>query len=81
VRSRCVLDADGYVLKPSRTAIAVRIDDRLCTPPADGRILPSITARGADAGHLTLDDLGSTDDIYVPSVHCAVCRALRSRCR
>ena len=62
-----LLDADGYVLETSRTAIVIRAAGRLYTPPADGRILPSITARRARPRRLTLDDLANADEVYVAS--------------
>ena len=62
-----LLDADGYVLETSRTAIVIRAGDQLYAPPVDGRILPSITARGAQPRPLTLDDLGRAEAVYVAS--------------
>jgi anthranilate/para-aminobenzoate synthase component I len=65
-----LLDADGYVLETSRTSVVVRAEDgALYTPPADGRILPGITARLANARprRLTLADLAAADAVYVAS--------------
>jgi para-aminobenzoate synthetase / 4-amino-4-deoxychorismate lyase len=64
-----LLDADGFVLETSRTAIVIRAGDQLYTPPPDGRILPSITARrsGATTRPLTLDDLAGADVVYTAS--------------
>ena len=64
-----LLDADGYVLETSRTAIVIRAGDRLYTPPQDGRILPSITARRSQAQPrpLALDDLANASAVYVAS--------------
>jgi para-aminobenzoate synthetase/4-amino-4-deoxychorismate lyase len=62
-----LLDADGYVLETSRTAIVIEQDGELYTPPADGRILPSITARDARPRRLALSDLEQADEIYVAS--------------
>jgi para-aminobenzoate synthetase/4-amino-4-deoxychorismate lyase len=64
-----LLDADGYVLETSRTAIVMRAGGRLYTPPTDGRILPSVTARRSNPQPrmLALDDLGNATAIYVAS--------------
>jgi para-aminobenzoate synthetase/4-amino-4-deoxychorismate lyase len=40
-----LLDADGTVLEASRGNVIMVRDGVLCTPPADGRILPGITRR------------------------------------
>ena len=40
-----LLEADGTVLEASRASIFVVRDERLLTPPTDGRILPSIARR------------------------------------
>lgn len=40
-----LLDADGTVLEASRGSVFALHDGRLITPPADGRILPSIARR------------------------------------
>ena len=37
-----LVDQDGYVLETSVANVFVRINDRLVTPPLDGRILPGI---------------------------------------
>ena len=42
-------------------------DGQLYTPPTDGRILPSVTARRANARRLTLEALAAADEIYVAS--------------
>ena len=42
-----LLDADGTVLEASRASVFVVRDGRLATPPADGRILPSIARQQA----------------------------------
>jgi para-aminobenzoate synthetase / 4-amino-4-deoxychorismate lyase len=62
-----LLDADGYVLETSRTAIVIEKNRQLYTPPADGRILPSVTARRAQPRRLTMNDLDAADAIYVAS--------------
>jgi para-aminobenzoate synthetase/4-amino-4-deoxychorismate lyase len=65
-----LVDADGRVLETSRTAIVVCASDgTLWTPPADGRILPSVTAAacGARPRRLTLSDLQAASAIYVAS--------------
>jgi anthranilate/para-aminobenzoate synthase component I len=65
-----LLDADGFVLETSRTSVVVRAaDGRLYTPPADGRILPGVTAAAAGARPriLTLDDLGAAPQLFVAS--------------
>jgi para-aminobenzoate synthetase/4-amino-4-deoxychorismate lyase len=65
-----LLDADGYVLETSRTGVIARGRDRvLYTPPADGRILPSLTVAGtpARAHRLTLEDLRAASQIFVAS--------------
>jgi para-aminobenzoate synthetase/4-amino-4-deoxychorismate lyase len=65
-----LLDADGFVLEASRATIVVRAaDGSLHTPPADGRILPGVTARlaGARPRSLTLADLRTADAVFVAS--------------
>jgi len=65
-----LLDADGYVLETSRTnVVAQGWDDRLYTPPADGRILPGVTVArsGAAPRALTLADLDAAQAVYVTS--------------
>ena len=65
-----LIDANGYLLETSRTAIIVRdTQGRLRTPPPDGRILPSITAAasGAKPSQLTLTDLHAARRVYVAS--------------
>jgi para-aminobenzoate synthetase/4-amino-4-deoxychorismate lyase len=65
-----LLDADGLVLETSRASVVIRAaDGRLYTPPADGRILPGVTAAHAQARPrvLTLDDLESAPELYVAS--------------
>jgi para-aminobenzoate synthetase/4-amino-4-deoxychorismate lyase len=65
-----LLDADGFVLETSRTSVVVRdAGGRLYTPPADGRILPGVTAAAAGARPrvLTLDDLGAAPQLFVAS--------------
>jgi para-aminobenzoate synthetase/4-amino-4-deoxychorismate lyase len=65
-----LLDADGYVLETSRTSVVVRATDGvLYTPPADGRILPGVTAAntGAKPRPLTLADLAAASTLYVTS--------------
>jgi para-aminobenzoate synthetase/4-amino-4-deoxychorismate lyase len=65
-----LLDADGLVLETSRASIVIRAHDgRLYTPPADGRILPGVTAAHAKARPrvLTLDDLHSAPELYIAS--------------
>jgi para-aminobenzoate synthetase / 4-amino-4-deoxychorismate lyase len=64
-----LLDADGYLLETSRTAVVIRAGGQLYTPPTDGRILPSVTARQANAQQrpITLDSLDDATTIYVAS--------------
>jgi para-aminobenzoate synthetase / 4-amino-4-deoxychorismate lyase len=64
-----LVDADGYVLETSRTAIVIRAGDQLYTPPADGRILPSVTARlsSAHPRRFTLAELDHAEAVYVAS--------------
>ena len=65
-----LLDADGLVLETSRASVVIRAHDgRLYTPPADGRILPGVTAAHAQARPraVTLDDLESARELYVAS--------------
>jgi anthranilate/para-aminobenzoate synthase component I len=65
-----LLDADGLVLETSRTSVVVRASDgALHTPPADGRILPGVTAAraGARPCRLTLADLRAAPELYVTS--------------
>jgi para-aminobenzoate synthetase/4-amino-4-deoxychorismate lyase len=77
-----LVDADGLVLETSRTAIVVRGDDgELYGPPADGRILPSVTAAhaGARPRLLTLGDLDAAAEVYVASALRGLSRATRTR--
>jgi para-aminobenzoate synthetase / 4-amino-4-deoxychorismate lyase len=65
-----LLDADGFVLETSRTSIVVEAaDGTLYTPPADGRILPGVTAARSRARPraLTLADLETARQVYVAS--------------
>ncbi len=65
-----LLDADGIVLETSRTSIVVRdAAGLLHTPPADGRILPGVTAARAAARPrvLTLADLAAAPELHVAS--------------
>ncbi len=65
-----LVDADGLVLETSRTSVVVRAaDGTLHTPPADGRILPGVTAArtGARPRVLTLADLAAAPELYVAS--------------
>ena len=59
-----LLDADGNVLEASRASVVVRdAGGMLHTPPADGRILPGVTAAlaGARPRALTLEDLDGAE--------------------
>lgn len=64
-------DLDGVVLEASRWAVAAELDGRLVTPPADGRILPSLgvavlhEAIRPEPHPLTLDDLARASAVYV----------------
>ncbi len=64
-------DLDGMVLEASRWAVAAELDGRLVTPPADGRILPSLgvavlhEAIRPEPHPLTLDDLARASAVYV----------------
>jgi para-aminobenzoate synthetase/4-amino-4-deoxychorismate lyase len=65
-----LLDADGYLLETSRTSVVVEAaDGGLYTPPADGRILPGVTAArsGARPRALTVEDLDRARQVYVAS--------------
>ena len=65
-----LVDADGHVLEASRASVVVRAaDGALHTPPADGRILPGVTAAhtGARPRHITLADLDAAAGVYVAS--------------
>ncbi|HZB75687.1 MAG TPA: aminodeoxychorismate synthase component I [Solirubrobacteraceae bacterium] len=77
-----LLDADGLVLETSRTSIVVRAaDGTLHTPPADGRILPGVTAARAGAAPraLTLADLDAAAEVYVASALRGLSPAARTR--
>jgi para-aminobenzoate synthetase/4-amino-4-deoxychorismate lyase len=74
-----LVDADGAVLEASRASVFVVREDRLATPPTDGRILPSIArqqaievaaAEGIETSeeHLTLADLKSGEVFLTGSV-------------
>ena len=70
------------MLETSRTAIVVRgADGPLYTPPADGRILPGVTAAhaGARPRALTLADLDAAAELYVASALRGLSRAARTR--
>ncbi len=66
-----ICDLDGEVLETGRFALLAKIGGRLLTPPADGRILPSIAVRAliaagdAEPARLTLEDLRAADAIHV----------------
>jgi len=65
-----LVDADGLLLEASRANVVLRAaDGTLHTPPADGRILPGITAArtGARPWALSLDDLHAAGAVYVTS--------------
>ena len=65
-----LLDADGLVLEASRASIVVRAaTGALHTPPADGRILPGVTAAHGRRRprSLTLADLAAAEAVYVAS--------------
>jgi para-aminobenzoate synthetase / 4-amino-4-deoxychorismate lyase len=65
-----LLDGDGFVLETSRTSIVVEAHDgALYTPPADGRILPGVTAARAGARPRALSpaDLDAAKAVYVAS--------------
>jgi para-aminobenzoate synthetase / 4-amino-4-deoxychorismate lyase len=64
-----LLDADGAVLEGSRASVFVIRDGRLATPPADGRILPSIARQqaievAAEAGIETSEERLTTADMH-----------------
>jgi para-aminobenzoate synthetase/4-amino-4-deoxychorismate lyase len=74
-----LLDADGTVLEASRASVFVVREERLLTPPTDGRILPSIARRqvievasaaGIETGEeqLTLADLRGREVFLTGSV-------------
>lgn len=74
-----LLDADGAVLEASRASVFVVREDRLLTPPTDGRILPSIarqqvievaSAAGIETSEerLTLADLRTREVFLTGSV-------------
>lgn len=64
-------DLDGSVLETSRWALIAELDGVLVTPPADGRILPSLgiatlhAALRPEPRVLTLEDLARASDVYV----------------
>jgi len=64
-------DLDGVVLEASRWAISAELDGQLLTPPADGRILPSLgvallhEAIRPEPQVLALDDLARASAVYV----------------
>lgn len=65
-----LVDADGFTLEASRAGVINRAaDGRLYTPPADGRILPSVTVAASRSASLALrlTDLRSANEIYVAS--------------
>jgi para-aminobenzoate synthetase/4-amino-4-deoxychorismate lyase len=77
-----VLDLTGEVLEAGAGAVVIVEGDRLTTPPADGRILPSVTLAAARragiaiaAEPITLDRLGAADDVLVLSALRLVQRA------
>ena len=77
-----VLDLTGEVLEAGAGAIVIVEGDRLVTPPADGRNLPSVTLESARSAGIaiagepiTLDRLGSADDVLVLSALRLVQRA------
>jgi para-aminobenzoate synthetase/4-amino-4-deoxychorismate lyase len=77
-----VIDLTGEVLEAGAGAVVIVEGDRLLTPPADGRILPSVTlARARAAGieiadePFALDRLGAADDVLVLSALRRVQRA------
>ena len=76
-----LLDADGLVLETSRTSVVVRgAHGDLSTPPADGRILPGVTAAhaGARPRACTLADLEAAAEVYVASALRGLSRAART---
>jgi para-aminobenzoate synthetase/4-amino-4-deoxychorismate lyase len=78
-----ILDLTGEVLETGAGAIVAVEGGRLVTPPADGRILPSVTLASMRAkapeiedGALTLDRLAAADELLVLSSIRGVQRAL-----
>lgn len=74
-----LLDADGAVLEAARASVFAVEDERLLTPPSDGRILPSIARRqvietavaeGIETSEerLTIGDLGAAEVFLTGSV-------------
>ncbi len=64
-----LLDADGAVLEASRASVFVVREGRLATPPADGRILPSIARQqaievAAEAGIEIGEERLTTGDLH-----------------
>jgi para-aminobenzoate synthetase/4-amino-4-deoxychorismate lyase len=73
-----LVDADGAVLEASWANVFARgADGVLCTPPADGRILPGIRraallAEGAVEAKLTFEDLAAASELILTSALRAV---------
>jgi len=74
-----LVNTDGTVLEASRASVFAIREGRLATPPADGRILPSIARRQAievamaegvavDEGDLTLSDMQASEVFLAGSV-------------
>jgi para-aminobenzoate synthetase/4-amino-4-deoxychorismate lyase len=77
-----VLDLTGEVLEAGAGAVVAVEGERLVTPPADGRLLPSVTLAALRAGGvavhdepLTLERLAAADDVLVLSALRRVQRA------
>jgi para-aminobenzoate synthetase/4-amino-4-deoxychorismate lyase len=68
------VDLTGEVLEAGAGAVVIVEGDRLVTPPADGRILPSVTLDTLRGGGtevaeepVTLERLAQADDVLVLS--------------
>ncbi|WP_445148956.1 aminodeoxychorismate synthase component I [Baekduia sp. Peel2402] len=66
-----LVDLDGGVLETTRASVFAWIDDRLVTPPLDGRVLPGVTRlrlierAPVDQRPLTLAELRAADGVLV----------------
>jgi para-aminobenzoate synthetase/4-amino-4-deoxychorismate lyase len=65
-----ILDLSGEVLEAGAGAVVLAEGDRLVSPPADGRILPSVTLAtlpGVVREPVTLERLAAADGVFVVS--------------
>jgi para-aminobenzoate synthetase/4-amino-4-deoxychorismate lyase len=74
-----IVDLGGEVLEAGAGAIVIAEGERLVSPPADGRVLPSVTLAawpGVAREPLTLDRMAAADEVLVVS---AIRRRQRAR--